>query len=225
MLTPVKNIHSSSAVTIHLQIASVSNIISVVNRKFLCRFPCNFSSCNALSLHALALYMSLWHCSVVRDTSAIVIDHTGYSVIKIEGDHTLNASNDYIQWDVILVRLLLHMQGIIIIMCIYVSHHWSKCFIPWLCIVTLENIRYLILVLCFPTHVRAFLNGSLALVLKNWLTLIDATFVFVKQAPVLFKGIGHSLNPENSLVMWKFILSVFYLLLQFSCNSAWVHFV
>ncbi|XP_012855018.1 PREDICTED: dolichyl-diphosphooligosaccharide--protein glycosyltransferase 48 kDa subunit [Erythranthe guttata] len=63
-----------------------------------------------------------------EDTSAMVIDHAGYAVSETEGDHTLIASDEFIQSDVIL--------------------------------------------------------GSKKL-----------------EAPVLFKGIGHSLNPENSLVL------------------------
>ncbi|KAK8624828.1 hypothetical protein V6N13_089714 [Hibiscus sabdariffa] len=63
-----------------------------------------------------------------EDPSAMVIDHTGYSVSETEGDHTLIASDDFIKSDVIL--------------------------------------------------------GS------NKIT-----------APVLFQGIGHSLNPVNSLVL------------------------
>ncbi|KAL7101769.1 hypothetical protein ACP275_08G075400 [Erythranthe tilingii] len=63
-----------------------------------------------------------------EDTSAMVIDHAGYAASETEGDHTLIASDEFIQSDVIL--------------------------------------------------------GSKKL-----------------EAPVLFKGIGHSLNPENSLVL------------------------
>ncbi|XP_051127390.1 dolichyl-diphosphooligosaccharide--protein glycosyltransferase 48 kDa subunit-like [Andrographis paniculata] len=63
-----------------------------------------------------------------EDPSAVVIDHTGYAVSKVEGDHTLIASDSYIESDVIL--------------------------------------------------------GSRKI-----------------EAPVLFKGIGHSLNPKNSLVL------------------------
>ncbi|KAG8384058.1 hypothetical protein BUALT_Bualt04G0078500 [Buddleja alternifolia] len=69
-----------------------------------------------------------------EDPSAMVIDHTGYAVSETEGDHTLIASDDFIQSDVIL--------------------------------------------------------GSSKI-----------------EAPVLFKGIGHSLNPENSLVMLKSLFS------------------
>ncbi|KAL4319002.1 hypothetical protein GQ457_18G015610 [Hibiscus cannabinus] len=63
-----------------------------------------------------------------EDPSAMVIDHTGYSVSETEGDHTLIASDDFIKSDVIL--------------------------------------------------------GSKKIT-----------------APVLFQGIGHSLNPVNSLVL------------------------
>ncbi|GFP84430.1 dolichyl-diphosphooligosaccharide--protein glycosyltransferase 48 kDa subunit [Phtheirospermum japonicum] len=63
-----------------------------------------------------------------EDPSAMVIDHTGYAVSETEGDHTLIASDNFIQSDVIL--------------------------------------------------------GSRKI-----------------EAPVLFKGIGHSVNPENSLVL------------------------
>ncbi|XP_059645184.1 dolichyl-diphosphooligosaccharide--protein glycosyltransferase 48 kDa subunit [Cornus florida] len=63
-----------------------------------------------------------------EDPSAVVIDHTGYAVSDTEGDHTLIASDYFIQSDVIL--------------------------------------------------------GSTKI-----------------EAPVLFKGIGHSLNPANSLVL------------------------
>ncbi|PIN08891.1 Oligosaccharyltransferase, beta subunit [Handroanthus impetiginosus] len=63
-----------------------------------------------------------------EDPSAMVIDHAGYAVSETEGDHTLIASDDFIESDVIL--------------------------------------------------------GSRKI-----------------EAPVLFKGIGHSLNPENSLVL------------------------
>ncbi|PSS30803.1 Dolichyl-diphosphooligosaccharide--protein like [Actinidia chinensis var. chinensis] len=63
-----------------------------------------------------------------EDPSAMVIDHIGYALSDIEGDHTLVASDSFIQSDVIL--------------------------------------------------------GSSKI-----------------EAPVLFKGIGHSLNPANSLVM------------------------
>ncbi|CAH9105627.1 unnamed protein product [Cuscuta europaea] len=62
-----------------------------------------------------------------EDSSAVVIDHSGYAVSEIEGDHTLIASDNIIKSNVVL--------------------------------------------------------GSR----KN-------------EAPVLFRGIGHSLNPENSLV-------------------------
>lgn len=37
-----------------------------------------------------------------EDTSAVVIDHTSFAVSETEGDHTLIASNDFIQSDVIL---------------------------------------------------------------------------------------------------------------------------
>lgn len=63
-----------------------------------------------------------------EDPSAMVIDHTSYSVSNTEGDHTLIASDDFIQSDVIL--------------------------------------------------------GSQKI-----------------EAPILFQGIGHSLNPANSLVL------------------------
>ncbi|GER42597.1 glycosyltransferase 48 kDa subunit [Striga asiatica] len=63
-----------------------------------------------------------------EDPSAVVIDHTGYAVPETAGDHTLIASDSFIQSDVIL--------------------------------------------------------GSSKI-----------------EAPVLFKGIGHSVNPENSLVL------------------------
>ncbi|KAL2498417.1 Dolichyl-diphosphooligosaccharide--protein glycosyltransferase 48 kDa subunit [Abeliophyllum distichum] len=63
-----------------------------------------------------------------EDPSAMVIDHTGYAVSQIEGDHTLIAADDFVQSDVIL--------------------------------------------------------GSTKI-----------------EAPVLFKGTGHSLNPDNSLVL------------------------
>ncbi|CAA2960930.1 dolichyl-diphosphooligosaccharide--protein glycosyltransferase 48 kDa subunit-like [Olea europaea var. sylvestris] len=63
-----------------------------------------------------------------EDPSAMVIDHTGYSVSQIEGDHTLIAADDFVQSDVIL--------------------------------------------------------GSTKI-----------------EAPVLFKGTGHSLNPGNSLAL------------------------
>ncbi|KAJ7967356.1 Dolichyl-diphosphooligosaccharide--protein glycosyltransferase 48 kDa subunit [Quillaja saponaria] len=63
-----------------------------------------------------------------EDPAAMVIDHTGYAVSAVEGDHTLIASDDFIKSDVIL--------------------------------------------------------GSKQL-----------------EAPVLFQGIGHSLNPSNSLVL------------------------
>lgn len=63
-----------------------------------------------------------------EDSSAMVIDHTSYSVSNTEGDHTLIASDDFIQSDVIL--------------------------------------------------------GSQKI-----------------EAPILFQGIGHSLNPANSLVL------------------------
>ncbi|KAK4477705.1 hypothetical protein RD792_016956 [Penstemon davidsonii] len=63
-----------------------------------------------------------------EDTSAVVIDHTGYAVSETEGDHSLIAADDFIQSGVIL--------------------------------------------------------GSKTI-----------------EAPVIFKGIGHSLNPENSLVL------------------------
>ncbi|KAK6125476.1 hypothetical protein DH2020_040784 [Rehmannia glutinosa] len=63
-----------------------------------------------------------------EDPSAMVIDHTGYAVSETEGDHTLIASDKFIESDVIL--------------------------------------------------------GSRKI-----------------EAPVLFKGIGHSLNPDNSLVL------------------------
>ncbi|KAL6542244.1 Dolichyl-diphosphooligosaccharide--protein glycosyltransferase 48 kDa subunit [Orobanche minor] len=63
-----------------------------------------------------------------EDPSAMVIDHSGFAVSETEGDHTLIASDSFIQSDVIL--------------------------------------------------------GSRKI-----------------EAPVLFKGIGHSLNPENSLVL------------------------
>ncbi|KAI3451740.1 hypothetical protein Pfo_008405 [Paulownia fortunei] len=63
-----------------------------------------------------------------EDPSAMVIDHTGYAVSEIEGDHTLIASDDFIQSDIILGNRMI-------------------------------------------------------------------------EAPVLYKGIGHSLNPENSLVL------------------------
>ncbi|GER40041.1 glycosyltransferase 48 kDa subunit [Striga asiatica] len=63
-----------------------------------------------------------------EDPSAMVIDHTGYAVSETAGDHTLIASDNFIQSDVIL--------------------------------------------------------GSSKI-----------------EAPVLFKGIGHSVNPENSLVL------------------------
>lgn len=63
-----------------------------------------------------------------EDPAAVVIDHTGFAVSETEGDHTLIASDDFIQSKVIL--------------------------------------------------------GSAKI-----------------EAPVLFKGIGHSLNPANSLVL------------------------
>ncbi|KAK9286013.1 hypothetical protein L1049_025216 [Liquidambar formosana] len=63
-----------------------------------------------------------------EDPSAMVIDHTSYAITEIEGDHTLIASDDFIQSDAIL--------------------------------------------------------GSTKI-----------------EAPVLFKGIGHSLNAANSLVL------------------------
>ncbi|KAL2521106.1 Dolichyl-diphosphooligosaccharide--protein glycosyltransferase 48 kDa subunit [Forsythia ovata] len=63
-----------------------------------------------------------------EDPSAMVIDHTGYAVSQIEGDHTLIAADDFVQSGVIL--------------------------------------------------------GSTKI-----------------EAPVLFKGTGHSLNPDNSLVL------------------------
>ncbi|KAK9287323.1 hypothetical protein L1049_015738 [Liquidambar formosana] len=69
-----------------------------------------------------------------EDPAAMVIDHTSYAVSDTEGDHTLIASDDFIQSDVILGR---------------------------------EKIK------------------------------ASQTFL----APVLFQGIGHSLNPANSLVL------------------------
>lgn len=38
---------------------------------------------------------------------------------------------------------------------------------------------------------------------RTCLCLFMQHFIFLKQAPVLFKGIGHSLNPGNSLVSWS----------------------
>ncbi|CAI9758385.1 unnamed protein product [Fraxinus pennsylvanica] len=63
-----------------------------------------------------------------EDASAMVIDHTGYAVSQLEGDHTLVAADDFVQSDIIL--------------------------------------------------------GNTKI-----------------EAPVLFKGTGHSLNPDNSLVL------------------------
>ncbi|CAA2975503.1 dolichyl-diphosphooligosaccharide--protein glycosyltransferase 48 kDa subunit-like [Olea europaea var. sylvestris] len=63
-----------------------------------------------------------------EDPSAMVIDHIGYAVSQIEGDHTLIAADDFVQSDIIL--------------------------------------------------------GNAKI-----------------EAPVLFKGTGHSLNPDNSLVL------------------------
>lgn len=39
---------------------------------------------------------------VLQDSAAMVIDHTSYAVSKTDGDHTLIASDDFIQSDVIL---------------------------------------------------------------------------------------------------------------------------
>lgn len=41
---------------------------------------------------------------LVQDPSAVVIDHTNYAVLGTQGDHTLIASDDFIQSDVILGR-------------------------------------------------------------------------------------------------------------------------
>lgn len=39
---------------------------------------------------------------LVQDPSTVVIDHTNYAVLGTQGDHTLIASDDFIQSDVIL---------------------------------------------------------------------------------------------------------------------------
>lgn len=39
--------------------------------------------------------------TISKDSAAVVIDHTSYAVSETEGDHTLIASDDLIQSDVI----------------------------------------------------------------------------------------------------------------------------
>jgi oligosaccharyltransferase complex subunit beta len=45
-----------------------------------------------------------------EDTSAVVVDHSGYAVSATEGDHTLIASDDFIKSDVILGSKKLRLQ-------------------------------------------------------------------------------------------------------------------
>lgn len=50
----------------------------------------------------LAVFMVEIYYLSIQDASAMVIDHTSYAVSSTNGDHTLIASDDFINSDVIL---------------------------------------------------------------------------------------------------------------------------
>ncbi|KAH7517876.1 hypothetical protein FEM48_Zijuj09G0110500 [Ziziphus jujuba var. spinosa] len=82
-----------------------------------------------------------------EDSNALVIDHTSYAVSDTEGDHTLIASDDFINSNVILGSKKIEASDYIC--CIFKHADTHKCI----------------------------------------------------QAPVLFQGIGHTINPTSSLVL------------------------
>lgn len=75
------------------------------------------SSCDRLEivLFALVMFLMLFVClfQLLKDFSAVVIDHTNYAVSETEGDHTLIASDDFIQSDVILGSTKIEVSCII----------------------------------------------------------------------------------------------------------------